>query len=129
MDIFTLCGCAVIACVLITTVKQQRADIALLLSIAAGTVLLAFILSDLKDTVESLYDMFGSLGDYTHEMLAVLKALGVCLVAQLASDVCRDAGQASVASKVELGGRIAALSLMLPLLSSVLQLSSQIING
>lgn len=128
MDIFAICGCAVTACVLIVTIKQQRPDMAVLLSVAACAVLLALLLSGLRDTVEAVRDMLSSLEAYAPEMLSVLRALGVCLVTQLASDVCRDAGQASVASKVELGGRIAALSLMLPLLSGVLHLTEQIIN-
>ena len=129
MDIFTLCGCAIVICALITTVRQQRAEIAVLLTAAAGVILLAYILKDMPQTVGSLRDMLSELDGFSGETGAVLRAAGACLAAQLTADVCRDAGQTTVAARVELGGRIAALMLILPVLESVLRLSAQITGG
>ena len=129
MDIFILCGCAVVVCVLIITVRQHRPDIAVVLSIAAGVILFAYIAFDLRDVVSSVYGMIDQLDGLQEETGAVVKALGVCLVTQLAADVCRDAGQSTVASRVELGGRAAVLVMLLPLLGSVLEISTQLISG
>ncbi len=129
MNIFTLCGCAVVACVLIVTVRQQRADIAIVLSAASGIILLAYILKDMGGAVDSVRDMLGVLDNYSLETSAVLRAIGVCIIAQMTSDICRDAGQTTVAARVELGGRAAALLLILPVITGVLRLSAQIITG
>ncbi|MEG1027568.1 MAG: SpoIIIAC/SpoIIIAD family protein, partial [Oscillospiraceae bacterium] len=45
----------------------------------------------------------------------MLKALGVCYVTELASDSCKEAGQVSIASKVELCGKVFIVILSIPI--------------
>ena len=128
MDIFSLCGCAVVACVLIITVRQQRPDIALVLTVAVSVILFAYMAADLQDAVSGIYDIIGGLSKFRNEAEIVFKAVGVCLVTQLASDVCRDCGQNTVASRVELGGRVAVVLLLIPLLGEIVEISASIIG-
>ena len=53
---------------------------------------------------------------------AVLKAAGICLLTQLAADTCRDAGEAALAGKAELTGRLLLLLLAVPLFEELLGL-------
>ena len=50
----------------------------------------------------------------------VLKCVGIGLVTHLASQICRDAQQGSVASAVDLCGTLCALYVSLPLIRSLL---------
>jgi len=129
MSIFALCGCAVVVCILIITVKQHRPDIALVLALAAGVVLFTYIIIDMNQVITEIYELLAGLSDYSDEIRIIVKSLGVCIVTQLAADVCRDSGQITVASRVELGGKVAVLLLLIPLFGNVLDISSRIING
>ena len=63
------------------------------------------------------------------EYLSVLiKAIGVCYLTQFSADSCRDAGESSLAGKVELAGKIAILISALPLLDSVISLAVNLIE-
>lgn len=128
MDFFALCGCAVIACVLILTVRQYRPDIAVVLAVAAGVVLFAYMATDLADTVSRIQGIMDSISDFRNEAEAVIRALGICLAAQLTSDICRDAGQATIASRIELGGKIAAIMLVLPIFVRILETAEMIME-
>ena len=51
----------------------------------------------------------------------VLKILGIAYLASFCSEICRDAGENSLASKVEFSGKILILVLAIPILMAVLQ--------
>jgi stage III sporulation protein AD len=50
----------------------------------------------------------------------LLKIVGITYVAELASELCRDAGYATVANQVEMVGRLTILSMSMPVLLSLL---------
>jgi stage III sporulation protein AD len=57
----------------------------------------------------------------------VFKAVGISIVTKLSSDVCRDAGQSSVASGIELAGAFAALYIALPLFKTVMDMIKSLV--
>ena len=55
-------------------------------------------------------------GEYT----VLMKALGIGVVCQFTAELCRDAGEAVLASRVEFFGKIEILLLSVPLLQKLL---------
>ncbi len=51
----------------------------------------------------------------------VLKALGIALLSELVSGICRDGGEGTVATLVETAGKAAILLLALPLIRSLIE--------
>ena len=49
-----------------------------------------------------------------------LKTMGIAYVTQFAAELCRDSGQSSIASKIELGGKVIIVTLSMPLLYNFL---------
>jgi len=128
MNIIPFVGCGVIVCILAVVIKQQKPEMGMAITIAAGAVMLAVIVSSLTPAMQSVEDIIS--GTKAGEYLGVvLKALGVCVITGIGADICRDAGQSTIASHVETAGRVAMLILALPLLSSVLSAALEIING
>ncbi len=123
-----MCGCAVVACILVVTLRQQRPDIAVVLAAAAGVVLFFMIAAPLRQAAEGILELLEAVPGGTGELRVVLRALGVCLTAQLGADLCRDCGQASLAAKVELGGKAAVLVLLLPLLAEIVGIAGEIMG-
>ena len=58
----------------------------------------------------------------------LLKSLGVCLLVQFAADACRDAGESSLAGKIEFAGRVSVAVLALPLFRAVIDLAVSLIG-
>ena len=58
----------------------------------------------------------------------ITKAIGICIVTQLAADVCRDAGESAMASAVLLTGKTALLVLALPLIRPLRQLLEEVLS-
>ena len=111
-----------IASVIGMLVKKNSPEMALLLSVSAGIIIIGLainMLSGLKDFIEDLADGAG----ISHAiLLPVIKSIGIGIAGRIASDVCKDAGHSSSASAVELTAAIAAIYVSIPLMRTVIHM-------
>ena len=117
----TLIGCAAVAvCVVFIALylKNQQREIALLLIIACSIVLFTVGVKNISQATKSLYEITKNSG-YSAEVETMLKALGLAAVSQISSDVCREAGESTLASQVEFIGRIEIMALSVPLINKL----------
>ena len=126
MQGLAMVGLALTAAILAVYLRPQRPEISLVLSMAAGAMLLFAAvgwMGQLLDQVQALQTQL-PLGQEQSKI--IFKALGICVVAQLACDACKDAGESAVASKLELASRMLVLTMSLPLLQEVLAIISSL---
>lgn len=118
---------AVAGTVLSLVIKKNSPEMALMLTISLALIALYLAF----DTIKEVTQFIASLADMAQISPAVLtvviKAVGISVVSKLSSDVCRDAGQTSVASGVELVGVFAALYISLPLFKTVLNMIGSLV--
>ena len=129
MDIVMIAGVVVVAAFLAVMLRQQRPEQAMAVSLAAGIGILALVLSKALPVIGTLRELL-STAALPEEYGAILfKALGICLLTQLAADACKDAGESALASKAELAGKLMLLMLALPLFEKIAQLAASLIKG
>ena len=108
-------------------VRQKTPELAALLILAACALLLwntLPMLETIRDVLEELAD----LADLSPAILRpMIQTVGLALVTKLASSLCRDAGEGSIASFLEVAGGAAAVLVALPLLKMVLQLVQKLL--
>ncbi len=121
------CGIALCALAAIIILRGHKSDFAGFVGLAAsliifGAAVTAFI--PVIDFVKGL--MAGTrFGEY-FEIL--FKAFGITMVIWLSSEACRDAGEVSMASKLELLGKAEILLLCIPLIDELFGLTSEILG-
>ena len=118
MDSSKICLVAVTGVCLCVIVKQWKSDFLPLLRLALTVVFAGAILSLSVPLVSYLREMTSQTGLSAYAALLV-KALGIAILTQCASDICRDAGESGVANGVELAGKAEILLLCLPLLGEI----------
>lgn len=65
----------------------------------------------------------------TAEVVTILlKAVGVAVVGQIASRLCKDAGESALSYTVELAAKVGVLAVSLPLISKTLQFFEELVN-
>lgn len=129
MDVFAITGLAVVTAALAALLKGRTPELALLLSVVAGALLLGMLLSQGMPVFTKLQEMFEGTGAQGEAIQILFKALGVCFVVQIACDACRDMGETAMAGKVELAGKITVLLLSLPLFDRIMQIVRQLMGG
>jgi len=121
-------GVAVVAAVISVLLRQYKPEYAMVISLAGGILLLGYCLLHSISVINDLHNLLIKTGIDSNYSTAILKAIGVCFITQLAGDTCRDAGENSLASKTEMGGRVAVLLIALPLLNDIAQLAIGLLN-
>ena len=119
---------AMVGAVLALVVQKQAKEISILMVIACSAVILALAAWFLEPVVDFVTELrlLGQLDGATVTIL--LKTAGVGLLAELAGAVCEDAGEGTLAKMVRLCGSAAALYLALPLFTSVLDMSGDMLK-
>lgn len=113
----------------IVLLKQIKPEFALLLKFAVLLLLGFLVFSEVNDAVSEIFS-FGERVSIDSEMLKILlKALGLCLVAQIASDVCKDCGESALSTSVELVGKLSIVLMALPVAAQLIEISLGWINA
>lgn len=121
MEIVKVVAFAFIALFIILTIKDQRSDLALHISIAAGIAIFLFMLDKITSILQLLQELALKANIDFIYLNIVFKILGIAYLASFCSEICKDAGQGNLASKVEFAGKILILVLAIPILMAVLQ--------
>ena len=118
---------ALVALFLYLLFKDKRGDLAALILLAAGVVIFIYCISQVSEVVNFLKNIADRAGIDTVYIQIVLKILAIAYLASFASEICKDAGAGSLASKVEFSGKMFILVLAIPILMAVLDSILQIL--
>ena len=122
MDVLKLVVLAIAAALLSMTLKNQRPELALLLSLASAAMLVLLSLGALGQIVEFVGGISEKYGVDSQYLAAAIKVTGIALLTELGIQLCKDAGETAIAAKLELGGKALMLVIALPVLGQVLEL-------
>jgi len=122
MDILQIVSIGIIAVVLASILKAQRPEIALQISIATGLLIFIIIVVKLSAVI-SFIQTFSKKADIDSTYITILlKIVGIAYIAEFGAEVCKDAGESSIASKIELAGKVTIMILAVPIITSLLDL-------
>lgn len=125
----TAVGLLLCGSLLSAVLRTGRPELAVCLSLLAGVLVVGMLLKELSPLIAALRRMTALGGVGENHLGVVLRGAGICLVTQLASDTCRDAGDTALAGKAELTGRILLLLLAVPLYEEILTLVVGVVTG
>lgn len=118
--------CVVSVCVSLLLKKSQPE-----LSFVLGTCTALFcffcafdLYRQISDRIEQWEGLIALPGEY---FIPLMKCLVISIVSQFGVNLCKDAGQAAVASILELSGNVAAMCCILPLIDHLFTLIEEII--
>ena len=126
INVVALAGLAILAAILAVMLRRYHAEYGMILSLAAGAVILLALLSSLSPALEEARSLLQAAALPGESLVILFKALWVCWLAQFAADSCRDAGEGALASKIELAGKTAVLLITLPLFGQVAEVAAQL---
>ncbi len=122
MDILRVVALGLIGTVLAVAIRQHRPELALQLSIAVGVAIFIILVPALVELVTFLQDLALRADVDLIYLDLILKIIGVAYITEFGAQVCRDAQESAVASKVEMAGKITILLLAVPIVMAVLNL-------
>ncbi|GAB6929859.1 stage III sporulation protein AD [Paenibacillus sp. JCM 10914] len=121
MEIIQVVGLGLIATVLILIVKEQKPLFAFLLAVATSVLIFLFLVGKIGNVISMLEDLAENSGVQTIYLKTVLKIIGIAYIAEMGAQIVRDAGQESIASKIELAGKVLILVLAVPIIGIIIE--------
>ena len=121
MEIIKIIGVGLCALIIIIVLKQYKPEFAIQISIVAGIIILFFGISKLTIIIDLLKSLSTKIDLNLTFFSILLKITGIAYLSEFACNICKDAGETAIASKVELVGRILIISLSIPIISTLLE--------
>ena len=121
-ELVRICGIALVAILCLSLFRDKAPSMGLVLALGVTAVLAAVLIpmvGRVLDCVRSLVDAAGL--DYA-AFAPVMQVVGICLAVKISAELCRDAGERTLASIVEIGGAAAGVLCAVPLVEQALQL-------
>ncbi|AEF94961.1 stage III sporulation protein AD [Desulfotomaculum nigrificans CO-1-SRB] len=121
MDILQIVGLGLVVCVLAIILRQQKPPMAVLLSMVAGIIIFLVMLPQISAVFNVLKDLANQANVNMVYMSTILKIVGIAYIADFGSQICRDAGEGTLAAKIEFAAKIIVLVMAVPIIIAVLQ--------
>lgn len=127
MDILRLVGFGLAVVFLIIFVSDQNKTYGGLIRVLGGVIILLFIIPQLRVVFEIIMDLSEKIKLNDTYLMIVLKIIGVAYIAEFGYQLCKDAGEESIANKIQLAGKVMILVLASPIALALIELITQLI--
>lgn len=122
MEILKIAAIALTGAILASLMKTVNKDISLYIILAAIIIILLEVFDKLTGIFAFLEGIYGSI-TYGREFFPViLKILAIAYITDFTAQLCKDAGENSIGSKVELAGKVIIFYAAMPILTAILDL-------
>lgn len=122
MNVIAFIGAGVIGAVLSVVIKQYRPEFSIYISLVTGMIVLGALVVVISPVIESALQLSELTENGFKYSELLLKSLAICYITQLASESCKDAGESSIATKIDLAGKCAILILSMPLFTELVNI-------
>jgi len=120
MQMIQIVGLGLIATVLILVIKEQKPVFAFLLATFTGIIIFLFLIDQVRIVIETLELLAEKSNVNMIFLKTILKIIGIAYIAEFGAQIVRDAGQESIASKIELAGKMLILVMAVPIISVII---------
>ena len=126
MNIIAFVGAGIIGAVLSVVLRQYKPEFSIYITLITGMLMLGA--AAVKPVIETVSGYLQIADPDTSYADVLIKSLAVCYITQMASDSCADAGEKSIAAKIELAGKFAIVLLALPVFDRLMEVIKQLLQ-
>ncbi len=127
MEVFKIVGFAIISTVLIIIIREQKPEIAILITAFCAIVIMAYAISKMSGVIDMLETLTEKSGISKEFLIIILKVTGIAYIVEFGKNVCMDAGQNAIATKLEMAGKVIIVVLSLPLINALIMVLSRLV--
>jgi stage III sporulation protein AD len=126
-DMGKIAAMAVVAALCAVVVKKQVPEVAVVLALAAGAVILCSCVQALREIMDYISEL-AELGGLSSSVVSpVIKVSGIAVVTRLTAEICRDVNEGGLAGFVEMAGTVMMLLTAVPLMTAVLSTVTELL--
>lgn len=123
-----LCGLGLVASIAVGIIKRLSDGMGTSLRLVGMVMLYGGVLALLLPVVIKL-TAFTEGSHAAEGVILLTKTLGIALLVQISSELCRDMGEGGIGSVIETAGRAVILLLLFPTVEELLHAASELLTG
>ncbi len=127
MEIIEIVGLGLIATVISLIIKDQKPQFAFLIILLTGIAILLFLVGKISSVILVLEKLAMQANIDMVYLETILKIIGIAYIAEFGAQITKDAGQAAIASKIELAGKILILVMAIPIIGVIIETIIQLL--
>lgn len=127
MVMLKICALAVAAVILISLIRIYKPELAMEAVLGASLILLFTILGSVRYSFGSFTVLYENVSAGKAYYPVILKTLAIAYLTEFTAALCQDAGEKSIAGKVELAGKLAVFFAAIPVFTDLMDLLNQLI--
>ena len=127
MIVLKIVGFGILASLMVVILKENSKEVSIVLVIASSIVLLLASINYLTPIVSMVENIVSKTSIDSSYIIVILKVTGIAYLIEFGKDICIDAGQNSIANKMEIVGKIIIASLSVPVITSVFEVVEKLI--
>lgn len=113
-------GIGMTAVILSLVVRRSHPELALQIALVVSCVVFLFVLDKIQTIIALFEEMAKRAGIGKAYLIILLKIIGISYLTEFGSQVCQDAGEGTIAAKVELAGKVMILIMAVPIIAFAL---------
>lgn len=118
----------IVTVLLAVVFKKYNSMYSVLISIAGCVFVFLMIAEDFFSIVSKVSSLASDFS-YTYSYIKLMiKTLGICIITQIVSDMCIDAGEKAMSTIVETGAKVTIIAMMMPLFETLVNIISGIVK-
>ncbi len=126
MDIVQILGIALVATLLSVILKNYRPEFSVCVAVIFGGIFMLYICKNVETVFEGIRRICNDAGIKTIYLEIMFKVIGVSYMCEFISSVCKDAGESSVALKIDIAGKLIILSASVPIFKELINLITKV---
>lgn len=120
--LFVILGLALVATIMIVFVQDSRIPgVAVMISVFVGALIFLQVLPKIVQVIAVFQQLATRANLNQFYLSTVFKIIGIAYIAEFGAQVCRDAGQGAIATKVEFAAKVMVLVLAVPIIGAILE--------
>ena len=128
MGMEKIIGIALVSVIMAVLLKGYRPEISLAVSLTAMAVMFFMISPYLKTALGSFINLSEQIGLNMKYMAIIIKVIGIAYITQIAVEICRDAGENALGTKVEICGKIVIIAMSMPVIYELFEVISEVVS-
>jgi len=122
LEIVQIVVIGIIASILSITLKRHNPEISMVIGIVAGVIIVMIVMPKLGVVIDMFYRISQNTNLDKVYIAIVLKIIGIAYISEFGVQICKDAGEGAIASKIELVGKITIMLVSAPILVALMEL-------
>ena len=121
MEISKIIGLGLVGTVFSVMLKKENPQFAMLTAVVTGIMIFLMLCAPLGNLISLLRETAEEAGVGEGYFGIVLKVIGIAYLTQFGAQLCNDAGETAVASKIEMAGKVLMMTVAAPVLTGLLE--------